>query len=259
MIQSLEKALVLLNAVATHGSWIGVRELSRATGIKPPTAQQLLKTLQAFNYLEFDTDSRRYRVGIAALMLGHGIDSTDRLGEFSCPHIDRLFEETGETTVALACERGAYFCVYGRHCEKALATSMPSSHDLANPHIMAAGQSLLAWQGDAAIDAYIRSHGINGGTAGLLERLAKIRVDGYAELIDFNKSSVVAYGVPVFDVSGMVALSIGWSVPLARFDASLRDRIVPRLLALSRAMGLALGFKRNMNGKEAENGEEEVS
>ena len=176
-------------------------------------------------------------------MLGHGVDSVSRLGEFSRPYVDSLFEEYGETTVAFACERGVYSCVYFRHCEKALATSVPSHRDTANPHIMACGQALMAWQDDAMIESYIKSRGINGGTAELLERLKKVRSSGYSELLDFNDSSVAAYGVPVFDVTGRAALSLGWSIPLARFDVGLKERIVPRLLEASAKMGAALGFR----------------
>lgn len=249
MVQSLEKALALLNAVAAHGDWIGVRELSRVTGLKPPTAQQLLKTLQAANYLDFDETSRRYRIGIAALMLGHGSDAKARLGEFAKPFVDEIFEEFGETTVALACERSVYFNVYSRHCEKALATSIPSQRDIENPHLMACGQALLAWQGKDAIASYVKAKGLNGGTAGVLALLGKVRECGYSELIDFNSSSVAAYGVPVFDVTGKLALSLGWSVPLARFDESLKERALSRLLSISAQMGASLGYKPATAGR----------
>ena len=73
LVQSVERALMLLNQVAWHGDWVGLRELARGTGLKVPTAQNLLKTLQAYGFLEFDERMRRYRIGLAALRLvvGH--------------------------------------------------------------------------------------------------------------------------------------------------------------------------------------------
>lgn len=243
MIQSLEKALALLNAIAANGDWIGVRELSRQTGIKPPTAQQLLKTLQAARYLDFDESSRRYRLGIAALTLSHGAEPSERFGEIAKPFVDALFDEFGETTIALANPRGTYSCVCSRHCEKALGTSVPSAGDIERPHLMACGQALMAWQGQASINAYLKTKCARGEAANLSTLLEKARSTGIAELIDFNASAVAAYGVPVFDATGNAALAIGWSIPLARFDGKLKARIVPRLLKAAAQLGEALGAK----------------
>ncbi len=85
MIQSLQRALNIMNCVAAAHGWIGVREIARNTDLKVTTAQQLLKTLQAENYLDFDESSRRYRIGLAALMLSEGNDITRVLSEIVDP------------------------------------------------------------------------------------------------------------------------------------------------------------------------------
>lgn len=238
MIQSVDKALALLNAVAAqHGEWIGVRDLARLTGLKAPTAQQLLKTLQARQYLEFDGDSRRYRVGIAAALLGRAADLGARLGTVAAPHVQALFREFGETTAALVCDRGVFQCVCCRACEKELATSAPPAGELADPHLLAGGQALLAWQDAVFLDSYIQTRHRHVDAAGLKQQLHAVRAAGHAALLDYNRSGVAAFGVPVFDATGQVALALAVSMPLPRFDAALGQRLLSRLTEAAQAAG----------------------
>ena len=238
MIHSVDKALVLLKAVAGHDDWIGVRELARQTGLKAPTAQQLLKTLQARQFLEFDDATRRYRIGLAAALLGRAADLPARLGSLAGPQVQALFREFGETTVALVCDRGLFHCVCACPCEKELATSVPSPADLANPHLMASGLALLAWQDAPFLDAYLKARGLEN--AAFIKRLEAVRRAGFAEAIDDHHSGVAAYGAPVFDAAGHVILSLGLSVPLPRFKAALGKRLAARMLETALTLGNAL-------------------
>ena len=244
MIQSVEKAFRLLNAVATDGEWIGVRELSRITGMNPPTAQQLLKTLQEMNFLEFDPENRKYRIGMASILLGRSVDTTRRLADFSKPHVDEIFDEFGETTVALCVERGCFRPLYCKQCAKQLATAVPSEEDIMNPHLMACGQILLAWQEESFLETYITQRQLNNQFITLMK---KVKNAGFSELIDYNGSGVAAYGVPVFDSTQKVFMSIGWSIPLTRFGNEIRDKVLPRLLKISKDMSDSLNFNSKRN------------
>ena len=102
MIQSVQRALSILNCAAAAKGWIGVREIARITGLKVTTAQQLLKTLQTENYLDFDESSRRYRIGLAALLLSEGNDMSRMLSELTEPYIAKILSESSETAAALA-------------------------------------------------------------------------------------------------------------------------------------------------------------
>ena len=241
MVQSVEKALALLNAVARHGDWIGVRDLARMTGLKPPTAQQLLKTLQKTGYLEVDENIRRYRIGTAAMLLGGSIDRSARLTNFVKPHVDAIYEEFKETTVALSLDRGVFRAIYFRQCVKELASSAPSQEDVENPHVMACGQALLAWLPPEQLSEYIHRHGIKD-EAKFAASMERVRSQGFAELIDYNKSGVAAYAASSFDATGRPVLSIGWSIPLARFSEDLKSKVVKRLGDTAKAIDGSLSF-----------------
>ncbi len=240
MVQSVEKALTLLTAVAKHGDWVGVRDLARATGLKPPTAQQLLKTLQKTGYLEFDAEIRRYRIGAGAMLLGNSLDRQARLAHLAKPQIDALYEEFKETCVALATDRGVFRAVYWRQCVKELASSAPSKEDVENPHVMACGQALLACLSQEELDFYIERQGLE--KAQFMALMEAVRAKGYAELIDFQGSGVAAYSKAAYDTTGKAVLSIGWSIPLARFNDEIKAKALKRIDEAAKAIGASLSF-----------------
>ncbi len=230
MIHSVEKAFKLLNAVASQGNWIGVRELSRLTGINPATAQQLLKTLQKTGYLDFDENSRRYKIGIAAVLLGNAVDIPDKIAEFAKPYIDQIFDEFNETTVAITMERGVMLSVYWRQSTRELSVAPPNRRIISNPHVTASGLALLSCQSQEFLSNYISIHPDINDKDDFLSKLNYIKENGYAEAINLNNSGVAAYGAPAFDASGKAVLAIGWSIPLTRFTDEIKKQIISRIL-----------------------------
>ncbi|HCE43028.1 MAG TPA: hypothetical protein DET40_05735 [Lentisphaeria bacterium] len=230
MIHSVEKAFKLLNAVAAQGDWTGVRELARLTGINPATAQQLLKTMQKSGYLDFDENSRRYKIGISAVLLGNAVDLPDKIAEFAKPYIDEIFDEFNETTVAITMERGVVLSVYWRQSTKELSVAPPNRRIIPNPHVTASGLALLSYQSQEFLSNYISNHSDIKDKKEFLLILKDIKEKGYAEAINLNGSGVAAYGAPAFDASGKAVLSIGWSIPLTRFSDEIKSQIISRML-----------------------------
>ncbi len=245
MVHSVEKAFLLLNTVAAKGDWVGVRELARMTGMKPPTAQQLLKTLQKTGYLEFDEESRRYRIGIAAIMLGNAVDGPSRIAEFTKLRIDAIYEEFKETTAVLTVERGVFISVYWRQCQKELASAPPATRVIPNPHGMASSKVLLAYQSKEFISNYITEKRIQNPEA-FEASLKEIRDKGYCELVNFNSSGVAAYGMNCFDATGKAVFSIGWSIPLPRYSDDIRDKALAKIKSSINEMGEILNFRKGI-------------
>ena len=97
MIQSIDRALTILHAVAGRNSWVGVREIARTVELKVPTVQNILKTLASRGYLEFSDEFRGYRLGVAPLLLAEKTDPIKRMADAARPYLNRIFEQFGET------------------------------------------------------------------------------------------------------------------------------------------------------------------
>lgn len=238
---SLAKALRLLRLLGAAGTWLGVRELARQAGFTPSSTHGLLKVLLADGFVEFDTERRQYRLGLAILALADGIDAADTLGSFARPWLSRLVEDLGETVFALSWRGGRALvvaCVEARHDLRVGA----SDRVLDRPHDWASGQVLVAWLPEDERRAYAQRLAVPAtGAAGLLADLEVVRSRGWASAIDVEGSGVAAYGVPVLDAGGRCVLAIGSSAPLSRATAERQARMRERLLFTATEMAAALG------------------
>lgn len=243
MIQSLQRALNIMNCVAAAHGWIGVREIARSTGLKVTTAQQLLKTLQAENYLDFDESSRRYRIGLAALMLSEGNDITRVLNEIVDPYMQTLLNESSETVAALAIHKNRVVVVNWKQSPNLLAVVHPRDYFVENPHLMASGLALLAFLPEEQRRRYAESQPLGtfkGATPQTAEELMvlleRVAAEGFAVTENVVDSGVTAIGVPVFGKDGKILLSLGCSAPTIRMPSEKIESVKNLLIGTGAAL-----------------------
>jgi len=249
MIQSVSRALSLLQEVAakegTDG--VGVRELARATRLKVSTAQNLLKTLVGRGFLAFEEASRKYRLGLGAVLLAERASLLERLAAFARPWVDALAADLQETVAAAAWFQGQAVIVDWRQPGHALAATH-ASRVIPEPQIMASGRTLLAWLGDDERVEQARRLVEKRGRLNLpttikdfLAMLDAVRRDGLAETRDVAGSGIGAVSAPVLDVCGRLVLAVSCSAPLARWDAGARRKALAAVTLAARQMSAALG------------------
>jgi len=247
MVQSVTRALELLEQVATHEDWVGVRELAREVGLKAPTAHNLLRTLASKRFLEFDEQSGRYRVGLAVLLLARRVDRLPRLAAFARPYLERVFAEVGETTVVCALIAGRVVIVDHRQGNQPVSVA----HDdgvIEHPHTLASGKLLLAFCDRPAQRRYAKGEPLGRlgpnvpRTVGeLLDDLRKVRSRRYAETVNARGYGIGAVAVPVFGPSDEIEVTIACSAPLSRFGRERRRQVLSRLFEVADEMARSLG------------------
>lgn len=242
MIQSVEKALRLLQALDLNGEWIGVRDLSRQLKLSPPTTHNLLKTLVAAGFAETSPATRQYRLGLAAIRLGGGSDPLTTLRQFARPYIEEFSEEFSETTVVVTWQNSQAVVVDWIQAEHPLAVT--HNHGvIEHPLVFASGRVLLAHQSREEQLRHAKAKelaalgvGAPRNAAELLALLEKVVRDGYALTENVANSGVIALGAPVFDASGRLLLAIGCSAPISRTTHAQVAEVRERLLALAATM-----------------------
>ena len=231
MIQSIDRAISIMTAVAARNSWVGVRDVARQVGLKVPTAQNILKTLAARGFLEFSDETRRYRLGLAVHRLADSIEPVSWISEFGRPFIERVFAAFGETVTVTTMVQDRVVVVDSRVSDSPLTVIHPR-RVVDHPHCLASGKMLLSDKDEAFIRHYAASQplaelGPNTPVTAeeLLSELALTREQGYAEAIDCQGHGVGAIAVPVRDAAGRIAMTVACSAPLSRFDAARRTRV----------------------------------
>lgn len=242
MIQSVEKALRLLQALDLRGEWVGVRDLARQLKLSPPTTHNLLKTLVAAGFAEANPSTRQYRLGLAAIRLGGGSDPLANMRQFARPFIEAFSSEFAETAVVATWQNGQAVVVDWIQAGHPLAVT--HNHGvLDHPLIFASGRVLLAYQSRdeqvrhaEAEDLATLGPNAPRTTAQVLAVLARIVQDGYALTENVGNSGVIALGAPVFDASGRLLLAVGCSAPISRTTRAQVAEVRKSLLALTATM-----------------------
>jgi len=242
MIQSVEKALRVLQALDLHNDWIGVRELSRQLKYSPPTTHNLLKTLVASSFVETNPATRQYRLGLAAIRLGAGSDPLNNMRLFARPIIEKLATEFDETIVVVTWQDGKAIVVDWIQAEHPLAVT--HNHGvIEHPIVFASGRVLLAYLSREDQIRYAKSEDLRRLGANvpktrseLLDLLTGVATDGYALTENVGDSGVIALGAPVFDAKGRLLLAIGCSAPISRTTHSQLIEVRKRLLELTNSM-----------------------
>jgi DNA-binding IclR family transcriptional regulator len=79
MIQSVERAALILKALTTDSGRLGVTELAERLGLAKGTVHGLIRTLEAHELVEQDFETGKYRLGVATLQLGNAFLENNEL------------------------------------------------------------------------------------------------------------------------------------------------------------------------------------
>ncbi len=93
-VQSVERALQLLEEVAASRVGLTAPEIARRAGVNRGTAWRLLSTLEHFDLIERDSRSGRYTASYGLVRLARATDAT-ALSRRSRPTLEQLAAETG--------------------------------------------------------------------------------------------------------------------------------------------------------------------
>ena len=97
-IQSLEKALFVLEAVSVAEQYLGLAEIVKITGLDKPSAQRCVHTLVQSGYLEKDPQSGRFCLGKKVLDLSFHFLRAHPLVVAATPVLLQLRRDCGERT-----------------------------------------------------------------------------------------------------------------------------------------------------------------
>jgi len=249
-VQSLGRALDLMESVAMAEQGAGLTELAKATGLAPSTAHRLLKTLQQRRYVSHDAERGLWFVGVQSFTVGAAFLRTRNVVAAARPVMRQLMEESGES-VSLAVLDGAD-AVYLAQIEcRAMMRALARPGGRAPLHCSGVGKALLASLSEAErAPLYARvdftrytDHTLTDPVA-LDLALRTIPAQGYAVDDEEFALGLRCVAAAIRDEYGEPVAAISCSGPTARVTV---DRVAPlgRLVAAAAAdIAAALGAVR---------------
>ena len=238
-VQSVNRALDILEALAAAGGTASLTDLAAACGLPVPTLHRLANTLADRGYLRQGPD-RRYSLGSRLVPLG--TDAHALLGERALPVLRGLAELTGESAnlAVLTQGRAEYVAqAPGRHTMRTF-TEVGNRVAL---HCTGVGKALLAAIAPAHAVRLLGAGPLEARTAATLTDPAAVRAEielirarGYALDEGEMESGVrcVAVGIP-----GALPMAVSVSGPASR----LSDELVGTAVIALRAAGADLAAR----------------
>jgi DNA-binding IclR family transcriptional regulator len=185
-VQSVDRAVALLRAIAGAPHPATVWELANLAGINRSTAWRLLGTLERHGLVERDPITQRYAIGYTAVQLASGA-GYDGLARRVRPILERVARSSGESVTLAAARR--FSLVY---VDQVDPPGVPWPDWLGRPlplHATSSGKVFLAWlpedEREAVLPAQLEAYTPRTITdRGALERaLAQIRRVGYGTCV----------------------------------------------------------------------------
>ena len=89
-VNSVDRALVILEYLGTQTKEVGVRELGQAIGLSKSSVHRILQTLRARGFVKWNPDNARYSLGMRAFEVGCGILRSMEAHAVAKPYLEQL-------------------------------------------------------------------------------------------------------------------------------------------------------------------------
>ncbi len=246
-VQSVDRALTLLEALAQSTGGTALTDLAGRAGLNISTCHHLLATLVKWGYVA-KVPGRRYALGARGLHLGQAFLKQVDLPRRAQPFIERISEDTGETVHLAVLQGDAIITLLrreGRHAVRVDTGALGASDAV---HATATGKAMLAWLPEGEIRRILTAKGMPAFTAStitdadvLIEDLRLVRRNGHALDREEFQPGVICVGAAIRNHLGAVIGAISASAPTQRATEEHLARVRDGVMAAARALSTEFG------------------
>ncbi len=248
-VQSVERALSLLEHLAAQDDGLRLSDLAHAAGLTVSTTHRLLTTLEQRGFAHADAGSRRWHVGRSAFAVGAAFIRQRNFVAPALPYLRRLRDATRETANLGIIEDGEVITLTQVESREITRAISPPGGRV--PVLYSGmGKAILATWDDSAIEAFLGTHRFQRKTphsltapAAARREIALIRDRGYAVDDEEFVLGLRCVAAVVLGPQGEVTCALSVSGLAARMTPS-------RVAEAGRAvLGLASEFSAWLSGR----------
>lgn len=244
--QTVERALQVLDVLATSRGGLRLSDLSQEMGLNISTTSRVLGALDRFGYVQRDSDTGRYRLGYRLLQLSQLVLEQSSLPELASPILTQLMEDTGETATLCIRHNDQAIVIARVECANPLRSVAQIGH--AGPlYCTGHGKAMLAYMPEEETARILsvgmpRSTPLTITTPGqMAEELSRVRDQGYAVDNGERDFELVSVAAPVWDAGGRVVATCGVSGSGQRLRPDLVPSVAATVVAAAETLSSRLG------------------
>jgi DNA-binding IclR family transcriptional regulator len=222
-VQSVDRVLTILEAVAKSADPVPLGQLTDLLGINQSSVFRLANTLKRRGFLANPNGRKSYVLGPSIWRMSRNYEWGGMLISICHEHVKALGNKTGETA-HLAIREGRQALFVDHHASTKQIVVPGQTGEFMPLYCTAHGKALLADYGLAELKALFGSTPLKAHTARTIVTLpqlekacARIRADGYAADDLEYLEEVRCLAAPIRDQDGIAIASIGISAPASRF------------------------------------------
>lgn len=251
LIQSVSRALDILEAFTTAQEELGVTELSRKLKLHKNNVFRLLATLETRGYVEQDKETGNYRLGMKTFEVASVFLHHLGLAKQAHPILEQLALETNETAYLGILDGPAVVCVDMVETPQAVRV-VPQLGRRLPAHATALGKAQLAFRPQDELEQLWKQHEPVSLTPRTLTDLGRLgealpHVAGQEVALEDEEFALGVRGVaaPVRDYAKRVVGAIGiagpaFRLPLERLEGELAARVKAAAHQVSKRLGYAV-------------------
>ncbi len=249
IIKTVLNSLELLEAFKGEKPELGVSELSKILKLHKNKIFRLLATLEYMGYIEQDTFTENYRLGLKSLELGQSFIHHLRLLSIAKPVLKELVGKIKESAyVGVIREKNV---IYLDIVEADQVLKVASRVGNMLPiYATAIGKSQIAFESKDSIEKLLpdKLKAFTKNTItdkeNLFKELEKIRRQGYAIDNEELDEGVICVGAPLRDYTTHIIGGISVSAPVIRTTPEkLKNIIIPLAIEASNTISGKLGYE----------------
>lgn len=241
--QSTQVAFRIIEEMAAIGQPVELSVLARRLDMPKPRVFRFLRTLLSIGYVLQERSNDRYRLSLKVFHLGQAIaDQTNLLSE-ARPVMVGLCKELGQTvTLAQPEDDGMRILDIVRAPSPIQIVTRPGS--VLDFHSSAMGKLALAFGPPEYlqdIESRAQDGDIDIDMDNLLQRVTRVRRDGWSDAPGGTLSGINALSAPVLDAKGQLAATITIAGTLDALPSPPHGEQIQAVLAAARTLSQNLG------------------
>lgn len=248
-VQSLDRAIQILEELALHRDGCGVTSLANLTGLHKSTVHRLLNALMSKGYVSKNNENDKYSLGMKILYLSSALLDRMDIRTVAKPFLEQLCRDTDEVVhLSILDGREAVYIDKVESPNKSIR--MYSQIGKRVPlHCTGVGKILLAWLPENEVEYILGVKGMKAYTkntitsiAEMKKHLAEIRDKGYAFDEIEHEEEIRCVAAPIFNMNGKVVASVSISGPVMYVTLDRMPKLTEEVLKTAKSISYQLGY-----------------
>lgn len=247
--RSLERALQILNAFTGERKGLTLSQLAEILNLSRATVLRLCSTLGKYGFLNQDSASKEYSLGLRLFELGSIVFHSFSLRKTASPFLDQLHQKLGKTLFLAILEQGQLIYIDKREDSRNPITFTSKIGTRRPPYWGMLGPMLMAHLSDSEVEHLLEKNPLRATTKKSFTQkeefkkwLGRVREEGFAVDVERTFEGITGVAVPIRDFRGKVVASLAVCFISSSVDVRELKRIIKEALKSGLNISREIGY-----------------